>query len=97
MFDAGVVSPTLERLEPPHLVPLGLRPDPERRQVAAFAVRVGVHADDDPLVGLQPALELESRIGDLPLKEPVFDAAQHTTLLVDPVEVPLRATLHLVG
>src|SRR5229473_4890239 len=97
MRDARVVAPRPQRLEPAHLALLGLGTDPQGGDVAALAVLVGVHAHDDPFVGLELALELEGGIGDLSLEEPVLDAAEHAALRIDLVEVTLRAALQLVG
>src|ERR1700737_497393 len=82
--DAGVVTARFERGEPRHLAAFGFRSDLQRRDGGALTVLVGVDPDDDPLVGLQLALEVEGRIGDFALEEAVLDAAQYATLLVDP-------------
>src|SRR5260370_40809814 len=53
MRDARVVAPRAECLEPAYLPLLGLGTDAQGGDVAALAVLVGVHAHDDPFVGLE--------------------------------------------
>src|SRR3982074_537514 len=87
MRDARVVAPRSERREPAHLTLLRLRTDAQGGDLPAFALLVGVYAHDDPFVGFELALELEGGIGDLPLEEPVLDAAENAALAIDLVEV----------
>src|SRR3979411_2835213 len=92
-----MVAPRPHSLHAAHLALFGVWPDPQGRHVAALALLVRVHPDDDPFRRLQLAFELERGIGDLALEEPVLDAPKDTALLVNLIEVALRAALHLIG
>src|SRR5919201_3221286 len=94
---AGPVAPAPQRVELGALRLLNLTPDAQDGWPRIVALGEGVDPDDDALIGFQLALELESRVGDLALEEPLIDAGQHASLFGDPVEVAARAALDLVG
>ena len=60
-------------------------------------VAVGVDADDPAAAGVDLALQLEARVGDLALGEVLLDRLDHAAELVDAREVRVGAALELVG
>src|SRR3954454_18261909 len=96
-LDAGAVAPRPDRRDALDLLALERGVDPQRRDLPVVLVAVGVDADHPAPAGVDLGLELEARVGDLPLGEVLLDRFDHAAELVDAREVPVRLLLELVG
>src|SRR5687767_6520398 len=83
--------------EPLDLPALHVGVDAERRDARPLFGDVLVDADDDLLAVIHLLLEVERRLGDLPLRVAALDGLDHAAHPLDGAQVALEALLHAVG